>query len=388
MTNPNTTLADELEAVARIIDPSSWSVMDAEKDRMLRKYKGQNIGYDPDQFRHKESMAKAQEVLAALRTPAPAPVSGEPVAWMYYHPTDPFPPSVRRARHESSDFAAMAKRGWTETPLYAALQAQPAQAQLGRFGHHPEAAIDYECEIDALVGMAYDRITGMQAHPALEERIRKAMDFRALETPGELRWLNQHFNGAREIYAVEPECLKALTFDRTAQPAQAQGDVVELIHELNNLPMVSKGSQFDGWLLSEATLKSILAAMQQAPVKLDWRAIAKAAGEHGVRYRTNSALMAFFAQIGLTQPQADAAVAVEQWQPIETAPQHMKTGSFLVTNNINARDAHGAMSHVWLVRMVHEENGEYAAFLNDGFQKIGNLTHFLPIAAIRAGGQA
>ena len=58
--------------------------------------------------------------------------------------------------------------------------------------------------------------------------------------------------------------------------------------------------------------RAAIAAMQQAPVKLDWRAIAKAAGEHGVRYRTNSALMAFFAQIGLTQPQADAAVAVER----------------------------------------------------------------------------
>ena len=55
----------------------------------------------------------------------------------------------------------------------------------------------------------------------------------------------------------------------------------------------------------EGIARAALAAMQQqAPVKLDWRAIAKAAGEHGVRYRTNSALMAFFAQIGLTQPQA------------------------------------------------------------------------------------
>lgn len=57
---------DVVEAVARIIAPSSWSVMDAEKAQMLRKYKGQNIGYDPVQFQHKESMAKAREILTAL----------------------------------------------------------------------------------------------------------------------------------------------------------------------------------------------------------------------------------------------------------------------------------------------------------------------------------
>ncbi|MFN3387479.1 MAG: hypothetical protein ACK40O_00995 [Allosphingosinicella sp.] len=75
--------------------------------------------------------------------------------------------------------------------------------ELGRFDHHPDARIDYECEIDALIGMAYERLT-MGGHPDLEERIRKAMEFRTLDTPGELRWLSQKFNGTREIYAVKP----------------------------------------------------------------------------------------------------------------------------------------------------------------------------------------
>ena len=118
-------------------------------------------------------------------------------------------------------------------------------------------------------------------------------------------------------------------------PASVSGDVVEratieasrLSHELditnadhialwlerNTIPDEPM-SQCTSWLacrIVEAH-EAALAAMQQAPVKLDWRAIAKAAGEHGVRYRTNSALMAFFAQIGLTQPQAYAAEAVER----------------------------------------------------------------------------
>lgn len=58
----------EVERVARIISPSFWRVMDAEKAQMLRKYKGQNIGYDPEQFQHRESMAKAREILATLPT--------------------------------------------------------------------------------------------------------------------------------------------------------------------------------------------------------------------------------------------------------------------------------------------------------------------------------
>lgn len=58
----------DVEKVARIIDPSSWAVMDGYLSDMLRKYKGQNIGYDPDAFKHKPSMKIAEKVLAAIRS--------------------------------------------------------------------------------------------------------------------------------------------------------------------------------------------------------------------------------------------------------------------------------------------------------------------------------
>lgn len=70
----------------------------------LRGYAGREAAYERE----------AQAAIAAMQ-PAPQ----EPVAWMYSHPDDPFPPSVRTDRHDKYDFAAMAKRGWTETPLYA-----------------------------------------------------------------------------------------------------------------------------------------------------------------------------------------------------------------------------------------------------------------------------
>ena len=48
------------EQAARIIDPASWAVMDSYLKQMLRKYKGKHIGYDPEAFKHKESMAIAE----------------------------------------------------------------------------------------------------------------------------------------------------------------------------------------------------------------------------------------------------------------------------------------------------------------------------------------
>jgi len=74
----------------------------------------------------------------------------------------------------------------------------------GRFGHHPDPATDWECEIDALIGMAYERLT-MSGHPDLEERISKAMQFRTMASKGHLRWLSQTFCGTREIYATKPD---------------------------------------------------------------------------------------------------------------------------------------------------------------------------------------
>jgi len=56
-----------IEAMARIIDPSSWRVMDGYLAQMLRKYKGEHIGYDPDAFKHKESMAIARAILPVIR---------------------------------------------------------------------------------------------------------------------------------------------------------------------------------------------------------------------------------------------------------------------------------------------------------------------------------
>lgn len=65
-----------VEIAARIIDPSSWAVMDSYLAETKRKYRGQNVGWPADQFHHKESMAKARAVLAAVTPHIEARVEG------------------------------------------------------------------------------------------------------------------------------------------------------------------------------------------------------------------------------------------------------------------------------------------------------------------------
>lgn len=66
-----------VERIARIIDPNSWAVMDSYLAETKRKYRGQNVGWPADQFHHKESMAKARAVLAAVTPQIEARVVGE-----------------------------------------------------------------------------------------------------------------------------------------------------------------------------------------------------------------------------------------------------------------------------------------------------------------------
>jgi hypothetical protein len=49
--------------------------------------------------------------------------------------------------------------------------------KLGRFGHHPDPAIDYCVEVEELEGMMFNRRVGFDAEPSLDERVGKAMGF-------------------------------------------------------------------------------------------------------------------------------------------------------------------------------------------------------------------
>jgi hypothetical protein len=52
------------EEIARIIDPSSWRVLDSYLAETKRKFPNGN--YDPDSYKDKASLAKAEAILALL----------------------------------------------------------------------------------------------------------------------------------------------------------------------------------------------------------------------------------------------------------------------------------------------------------------------------------
>lgn len=72
--------------------------------------------------------------------------------------------------------------------------------------------------------------------------------------------------------------------------------------------------------------------------------------------------------------------AIPSWKRI-TDDVALDLRLVLVTNNIEARDAVGTMSHVWFVRMVHKQgDGTFLAF-SESDVKIHGLTHYceLPV---------
>lgn len=48
---------------------------------------------------------------------------------------------------------------------------------LGRFGHHPDPAIDFCVEVEIIEGMAYDARVGTITRKTLEDRVFRAMTF-------------------------------------------------------------------------------------------------------------------------------------------------------------------------------------------------------------------
>lgn len=50
--------------------------------------------------------------------------------------------------------------------------------ELGRFGHHPDPAIDFCEEVDIIEGLAYDVSVGLADKKTVEDRIFRASMFR------------------------------------------------------------------------------------------------------------------------------------------------------------------------------------------------------------------
>lgn len=51
-------------------------------------------------------------------------------------------------------------------------------SQIGRFGHHPDPAIDFCIEVEEIEGLTYNATIGLDDPRAVGERISRAMSFR------------------------------------------------------------------------------------------------------------------------------------------------------------------------------------------------------------------
>ena len=67
------------------------------------------------------------------------------------------------------------------------------------------------------------------------------------------------------------------------------------------------------------------------------------------------------------------------WKPITDRIER----KVLVTNNLDARDARGQMSHVWVASLVQiDDSGKEFITFTDHWQKIWGLSHYAELPGI------
>lgn len=77
----------------------------------------------------------------------------------------------------------------------------------------------------------------------------------------------------------------------------------------------------------------------------------------------------------------DALVEAGGWVKCSERLPEEHSGKILVTNNLEARDAFGHMSHIWLVQMIHDGGEEFGWFAFDDYDNRApqNITHWMPL---------
>lgn len=67
----------------------------------------------------------------------------------------------------------------------------------------------------------------------------------------------------------------------------------------------------------------------------------------------------------------------EKWIDVTQRLPEGNHGALLVTNNMDAEDANGNMSHLWLASMLHpQEDGSYDAFDASDMARIERVSHW------------
>lgn len=285
------------------------------------------------------AFANRETILAALRTPAPAPVGGdEPVAWMYERNGCYVLKKNRTPEYTSPVM------GHTEIPLYAEPQSPPAPEM------PPKVEAPAADEVRELVGKLRS------------EGCRNGGD-------GSYAWRS------RDLCTKAADMLERLSHP-TEQPSdlverdwatafeKASAETARLQQELN----IANADHIALWLeantIPDEPMSQCISWLACRIVEAHERAIAAMQGGD--------------------------AVAVERWQPIETAP---KDGSTVLAYRKDAGvfTIHYVEEDAHLSSQMNPPEGDYYWFTTSGEDLTDDMpTHWMPMpdapAAIRSGG--
>lgn len=103
--------------------------------------------------------------------------------------------------------------------------------RLGRFGHHPEPAIDFCVEVESLESIVHDKEIGLRSdEPLPVERYHKALDFRV---GGD----EQAVNAKHALRQLAPR------IDALSTPSPEKAEIERKARELCAANFASKGSE-------------------------------------------------------------------------------------------------------------------------------------------------
>lgn len=115
---------------------------------------------------------------------------------------------------------------------------------MSRFGHHPEPAMDFAIEVDAIEGMMADYKAGLEKRGALEDRILKAMQFRvggtvmAVAAKQALRDVETKLKGSLATTNCKEE-IKSLCMEIIGLSYESKPDPVKILNRAMTLANVN-----------------------------------------------------------------------------------------------------------------------------------------------------
>ena len=219
---------EDSRAVGRLLMADSFKLIHDRIDAAIKE-----LGFDS--FQNADSgICQAKRIIRAALTPSPCPgdvgmrealekCAAGLEGLSAQNAADPL------LQDWADGLAATARAALTPSALsdLQRLGQEYDDGSLGRFGHHPEPAIDFECEVEQIESIVADLEKGMrQGEPVPLERIERAMTFRVGGDPSAV--------AAKATLRELEKRASALSGDAgEGELTRASREAIELIDELN-----------------------------------------------------------------------------------------------------------------------------------------------------------